>query len=35
MNLKFKTQDFQTAVVAAVVDLFKGQRLYFVLETKR
>ena len=25
MKLKFKTQDFQTAAVAAVVDLFKGQ----------
>jgi len=25
MTLKFKTQDFQTAAVAAVVDLFRGQ----------
>jgi type III restriction enzyme len=25
MKLKFKTQDFQTAAVASVVDLFKGQ----------
>jgi type III restriction enzyme len=25
MKLKFKTQDFQTSAVAAVVDLFKGQ----------
>jgi len=26
MKLKFKTQDFQTAAVAAVVDLFRGQK---------
>jgi restriction endonuclease len=25
MKLKFKTQDFQTAAVTTVVDLFKGQ----------